>query len=152
MRLLPWATICTADTSLIASPKTLFYSPGLKVEVTHCGTMRRKYRVCNVTRRPASHQTWVSLWLLGKGRETHWAECVDVMGVGNMSLQRTSSPIHHQINQRMADSSDKDAVNISHRPVMEPWCVLLLFGDWSSMRKKRLSVCIDLKVLYPTHY
>uniref|UniRef100_A0A8K9XVG4 Protein argonaute-1 n=1 Tax=Oncorhynchus mykiss TaxID=8022 RepID=A0A8K9XVG4_ONCMY len=32
--------------------------PGLKVEVTHCGTMRRKYRVCNVTRRPASHQTF----------------------------------------------------------------------------------------------
>uniref|UniRef100_A0A8C6EDK5 Argonaute RISC catalytic component 3 n=1 Tax=Microcebus murinus TaxID=30608 RepID=A0A8C6EDK5_MICMU len=31
---------------------------GLKVEVTHCGTMRRKYRVCNVTRRPASHQTF----------------------------------------------------------------------------------------------
>ncbi|CAB1333518.1 unnamed protein product, partial [Coregonus sp. 'balchen'] len=30
----------------------------LKVEVTHCGTMRRKYRVCNVTRRPASHQTF----------------------------------------------------------------------------------------------
>ena len=29
---------------------------GLKVEITHCGTMRRKYRVCNVTRRPASHQ------------------------------------------------------------------------------------------------
>ncbi len=33
---------------------------GLKVEVTHCGTMRRKYRVCNVTRRPASLQTYVS--------------------------------------------------------------------------------------------
>uniref|UniRef100_A0AAY4E5W3 Protein argonaute-1 n=1 Tax=Denticeps clupeoides TaxID=299321 RepID=A0AAY4E5W3_9TELE len=31
---------------------------GLKVEVTHCGTMRRKYRVCNVTRRPASQQTF----------------------------------------------------------------------------------------------
>ncbi|TRY78962.1 hypothetical protein DNTS_014719 [Danionella cerebrum] len=31
---------------------------GLKVEVTHCGSMRRKYRVCNVTRRPASHQTF----------------------------------------------------------------------------------------------
>uniref|UniRef100_A0A671QSQ2 Protein argonaute-3-like n=1 Tax=Sinocyclocheilus anshuiensis TaxID=1608454 RepID=A0A671QSQ2_9TELE len=31
---------------------------GLKVEVTHCGTMRRKYRVCNVTRRPSSHQTF----------------------------------------------------------------------------------------------
>lgn len=46
---------------------TLYYSPGLKVEVTHCGTMRRKYRVCNVTRRPASHQTWVSLWA-GEGR------------------------------------------------------------------------------------
>lgn len=32
-------------------------SPGLKVEITHCGQMKRKYRVCNVTRRPASHQT-----------------------------------------------------------------------------------------------
>uniref|UniRef100_A0A8D3CZW2 Protein argonaute-1 n=1 Tax=Scophthalmus maximus TaxID=52904 RepID=A0A8D3CZW2_SCOMX len=31
---------------------------GLKVEVTHCGTMRRKYRVCNVTRRPATLQTF----------------------------------------------------------------------------------------------
>ncbi|CAM9184982.1 unnamed protein product [Lampetra planeri] len=30
----------------------------LKVEVTHCGQMKRKYRVCNVTRRPASHQTF----------------------------------------------------------------------------------------------
>uniref|UniRef100_A0A8C3LMD9 Argonaute RISC catalytic component 2 n=1 Tax=Chrysolophus pictus TaxID=9089 RepID=A0A8C3LMD9_CHRPC len=26
---------------------------GLKVEITHCGQMKRKYRVCNVTRRPA---------------------------------------------------------------------------------------------------
>nr|XP_020664521.1 protein argonaute-1 [Pogona vitticeps] len=33
-------------------------SLGLKVEVTHCGQMKRKYRVCNVTRRPASHQTF----------------------------------------------------------------------------------------------
>ena len=32
--------------------------PGLKVEVTHCGQMKRKHRVCNVTRRPASHQTF----------------------------------------------------------------------------------------------
>ncbi|XP_053571928.1 protein argonaute-2 [Bombina bombina] len=31
---------------------------GLKVEITHCGQMKRKYRVCNVTRRPASHQTF----------------------------------------------------------------------------------------------
>ncbi|XP_077868885.1 protein argonaute-2-like, partial [Saccoglossus kowalevskii] len=31
---------------------------GLKVEITHCGTMRRKYRVCNVTRRPAQTQTF----------------------------------------------------------------------------------------------
>lgn len=30
---------------------------GLKVEITHCGQMKRKYRVCNVTRRPASNQT-----------------------------------------------------------------------------------------------
>ena len=29
---------------------------GLKVEITHCGQMKRKYRVCNVTRRPASQQ------------------------------------------------------------------------------------------------
>lgn len=31
---------------------------GLKVEVTHSGHIKRKYRVCNVTRRPASAQTF----------------------------------------------------------------------------------------------
>ncbi|XP_039253846.2 protein argonaute-2-like [Styela clava] len=31
---------------------------GLKVEITHCGSAKRKYRVCNVTRRAASHQTF----------------------------------------------------------------------------------------------
>jgi eukaryotic translation initiation factor 2C len=31
---------------------------GLKIEITHCGAMRRKYRVCNVTRRPAHTQTF----------------------------------------------------------------------------------------------
>ncbi|XP_032815439.1 protein argonaute-2 isoform X2 [Petromyzon marinus] len=31
---------------------------GLKVEITHCGQMKRKYRVCNVTRRPAAQQTF----------------------------------------------------------------------------------------------
>ncbi len=31
---------------------------GLKVEITHCGTMKRKYRVCNVTRRPAQSQSF----------------------------------------------------------------------------------------------
>ena len=30
---------------------------GLKIEITHCGSMRRKYRVCNVTRRPAQMQS-----------------------------------------------------------------------------------------------
>ena len=30
---------------------------GLKVEITHCGAMKRKYRVCNVTRRPAQTQS-----------------------------------------------------------------------------------------------
>ncbi|RXG61953.1 hypothetical protein Avbf_17971 [Armadillidium vulgare] len=30
---------------------------GLKIEITHCGQMRRKYRVCNVTRRPAQMQS-----------------------------------------------------------------------------------------------
>ncbi|KAK6167315.1 hypothetical protein SNE40_021377 [Patella caerulea] len=33
-------------------------SQGLKVEITHCGTMKRKYRVCNVTRRPAQTQSF----------------------------------------------------------------------------------------------
>ena len=31
---------------------------GLKIEITHCGNMRRKYRVCNVTRRPAQLQSF----------------------------------------------------------------------------------------------
>ena len=31
---------------------------GLKVEITHCGQMRRKYRVCSVTRRPAQLQSF----------------------------------------------------------------------------------------------
>ncbi|CAJ0564733.1 unnamed protein product, partial [Mesorhabditis spiculigera] len=31
---------------------------GLKIEITHCGQMRRRYRVCNVTRRPAQTQTF----------------------------------------------------------------------------------------------
>jgi len=31
---------------------------GLKVEITHAGAMRRKYRVCNVTRRPAQSQSF----------------------------------------------------------------------------------------------
>ncbi|XP_033120381.1 protein argonaute-2-like isoform X1 [Anneissia japonica] len=31
---------------------------GLKIEITHCGNMRRKYRVCNVTRRPAQTLTF----------------------------------------------------------------------------------------------
>lgn len=30
----------------------------LKIEITHCGSMRRKYRVCNVTRRPAQMQSF----------------------------------------------------------------------------------------------
>ena len=30
----------------------------LKIEITHCGQMRRKYRVCNVTRRPAQMQSF----------------------------------------------------------------------------------------------
>jgi eukaryotic translation initiation factor 2C len=31
---------------------------GLKVEITHCGSMKRKYRVCNITRRPAQTQSF----------------------------------------------------------------------------------------------
>ena len=37
---------------------TLQEIKGLKVEITHCGSMKRKYRVCNVTRRPAQTQTF----------------------------------------------------------------------------------------------
>lgn len=65
----------------ILNGNTLYYSPGLKVEVTHCGTMRRKYRVCNVTRRPASHQTWVSLWG-GQGNRGHCEQCASEMKAG----------------------------------------------------------------------
>lgn len=65
----------------ILNGNTLYYSPGLKVEVTHCGTMRRKYRVCNVTRRPASHQTWVSLWG-GQGNRSHCEQCASEMKAG----------------------------------------------------------------------
>ncbi|CAG0893618.1 unnamed protein product [Darwinula stevensoni] len=31
---------------------------GLKIEITHCGSMKRKYRVCQVTRRPAQMQSF----------------------------------------------------------------------------------------------
>lgn len=37
---------------------------GLKIEITHCGAMRRKYRVCNVTRRAAQVQTLVHYHIL----------------------------------------------------------------------------------------
>lgn len=33
---------------------------GLKIEINHRGQMKRKYRVCNVTRRPAQQQTYDS--------------------------------------------------------------------------------------------
>jgi len=44
---------CLTDSQRVKFTKEI---KGLKVEITHCGAMRRKYRVCNVTRRPASHQ------------------------------------------------------------------------------------------------
>ena len=40
---------------------------GLKIEITHCGEMKRKYRVCNVTRRPAQTQSLVIQWVLSMG-------------------------------------------------------------------------------------
>jgi len=30
---------------------------GLKIEVTHCGEKRRRYRVCNVTKKPVQIQS-----------------------------------------------------------------------------------------------
>ncbi|KAK4336898.1 hypothetical protein RND71_043463 [Anisodus tanguticus] len=42
---------------------------GLKIEITHCGTMKRKYRVCNVTRNSASKQSFPLQSDNGKTRE-----------------------------------------------------------------------------------
>ncbi|XP_072175930.1 protein argonaute-2-like [Diadema setosum] len=39
---------------------------GLKIEITHCGNMKRKYRVCNVTKRSAQTQTFP--WQLENGQ------------------------------------------------------------------------------------
>uniref|UniRef100_A0A8C2RM98 Eukaryotic translation initiation factor 2C 4 n=1 Tax=Capra hircus TaxID=9925 RepID=A0A8C2RM98_CAPHI len=51
--------LCVVTMILINTDVLMFFlTSGLKVEVTHCGQMKRKYRVCNVTRRPASHQTF----------------------------------------------------------------------------------------------
>ena len=47
----------TLESFLIAKWFVHPSSLGLKVEVTHAGPIKRKYRVCNVTRRPASAQT-----------------------------------------------------------------------------------------------
>ena len=47
----------TLESFLIAKWFVHLSSLGLKVEVTHAGPIKRKYRVCNVTRRPASAQT-----------------------------------------------------------------------------------------------
>jgi eukaryotic translation initiation factor 2C len=52
--------ICEQRKPLTDSQRVKFTKEirGLKVEITHCGHMRRKYRVCNVTRRPAQFQTF----------------------------------------------------------------------------------------------
>ena len=38
-------------------------SVGLKVEVTHTGRIKRKYRIQDVTRRPATAQTYDKLFI-----------------------------------------------------------------------------------------
>ncbi|KTF81628.1 hypothetical protein cypCar_00030049 [Cyprinus carpio] len=60
MRHLPSMSIEEQQKPLTDSQRVKFTKEikGLKVEITHCGQMKRKYRVCNVTRRPASHQTF----------------------------------------------------------------------------------------------
>uniref|UniRef100_A0A1I8FPX3 Argonaute RISC catalytic component 2 n=1 Tax=Macrostomum lignano TaxID=282301 RepID=A0A1I8FPX3_9PLAT len=45
---------------------------GLKIEITHCGQMRRKYRVCNVTRRSASTQSFPLQMENGQTLECTW--------------------------------------------------------------------------------
>jgi eukaryotic translation initiation factor 2C len=46
------------DSQRVKFTKEIKAVSGLKVEITHCGTMKRKYRVCNVTRRPAQTQSF----------------------------------------------------------------------------------------------
>ncbi|XP_064651862.1 protein argonaute-2-like isoform X2 [Lineus longissimus] len=46
------------DSQRVKFTKEIKVFSGLKVEITHCGTMKRKYRVCNVTRRPAQTQSF----------------------------------------------------------------------------------------------
>ena len=65
-----------------------FLTSGLKVEVTHCGQMKRKYRVCNVTRRPASHQTYVQFSSVAQSCPTLF----DPMNRSMLGL-----PVHHQL-------------------------------------------------------
>lgn len=45
---------------------------GLKIEITHCGAMRRKYRVCNVTRRPAQMQSYDNTFLNSSQLEVYY--------------------------------------------------------------------------------
>lgn len=88
--------------------------------------MRRKYRVCNVTRRPASHQTWVTHWAPME-QETLGGVCGwDGAGGWERGPQRKPSPIQHQINRIMSDSSHSDVVSVSHLLVKSLWCVLLI--------------------------
>ena len=47
-----------------ASHMTNIYCVGLKVEVTHTGRIKRKYRIQDVTRRPATAQTYDTLFIL----------------------------------------------------------------------------------------
>ena len=67
---------------------TFFLTSGLKVEVTHCGQMKRKYRVCNVTRRPASHQTYVQFSSVAQS-------CPTLCDPMNRSVP--GLPVHHQL-------------------------------------------------------
>ena len=51
-KILSYTCMCR-NYSLTLQIIVLFLLLGLKVEITHCGTMKRKYRVINVTKLPA---------------------------------------------------------------------------------------------------
>ncbi|CEF69226.1 Protein argonaute-4 [Strongyloides ratti] len=56
---LPFA--CLSDRRVLSDAQRVKFTKeirGLKIEINHCGDKRRKYRVCNVTRKPASTQTF----------------------------------------------------------------------------------------------
>lgn len=89
----------------------IFFFLGLKIEITHCGNMRRKYRVCNVTRKPAQYQTWVKM-----KRDTH-------SGIMSMNSYFPLSVFHY--NWRLVKQLNALSLNISTRSIAWNFNILI---------------------------